>query len=288
MQQEEGFFKGVCDFDIYWRCWLPESQPKAIILIVHGLGEHVSRYDNLVNHLVPRGYALYGLDHEGHGKSQGRRVFVKSFQVYLDNLKTFQEMVNKGIPSLKVFILGHSMGGLIATAYTIQHQQKLAGLILSAALLKAGESVSSSTIMAARILSALAPRMGVQALDSTYLSRDKTVVEAYDNDPLIYRGKITARLGSELFATMAGVEKQMSDIRLPLLIMQGSGDKLVSQEGSKILYEKAGSTDKTLKIYDGLFHEIFNEPERDKVFKDLDEWLDNHVQIFHSKSSHAG
>ena len=173
------------------------------------------------------------------------------------------------------------MGGLIATAYTIQHQQKLTGLILSAALLRVGESVSSGTISAARILSILVPRMGVQTLDSTYLSHDKAVVEAYDKDPLVYHGKITARLGSELFVTMAGVEKKMIDICLPLLIMQGSDDKLVSQEGSKTLYEKARSMDKTLKIYDGLYHEIFNEPERNKIFEDLNAWLDSHLQISH-------
>lgn len=277
MQQKEGFFKGVGGFNIYWRCWLPDGQAKAVILVVHGLGEHIARYDNLVNHLVPRGYALYGLDHEGHGKSQGQRVFVNRFQVYLDDLKTYHDMVHKDNPGVKAFMLGHSMGGLIAAAYALQRQQELAGLILSAALLEAGESVSAGTIAAARILSALAPRMGVQALNSTYLSRDKAVVEAYDKDPLVYRGKITARLGSELFSTMAKVEKQMPDIRLPLLIMQGSDDKLVSHKGSKLLYEKAGSTDKTLKIYDGFYHEIFNEQERGKVFADLDTWLDSHV-----------
>ena len=277
MQQKEGNFKSTGNFNLYWRCWLPDGQPKAVIVVAHGLGEHISRYDNLINHLVPRGYALYGLDHQGHGKSEGQRIYVDRFQVYLDDLKTFYDMVRKDNPNLKIFLLGHSMGGLIATAYTLQHQQELAGLIVSAPLLKAGDSVSGGTIMAARVLSAIAPRMGVQALDSTYLSRDKAVVEAYDKDPLVYRGKITARLGSEMFSTMAKIEPQMSTITLPILIMQGSADKLVSQDGSKTLFAKAGSKDKTLKIYEGFYHEIFNEKERDKVFADLDPWLDSHV-----------
>jgi acylglycerol lipase len=276
MQQKEGNFKGIGNFNLYWRCWLPDGKPRAIILVAHGLGEHISRYDNLINNLVPKGFAVYGLDHEGHGKSEGQRIYVDRFQVYLDDLKTFYDMVLKENPGLKIFLLGHSMGGLIATAYTIQHQQELAGLIVSAPLLKAGDSVSGGTIMAARVLSALAPRMGVQALDSTYLSRDKAVVEAYDKDPLVFRGKITARLGSEMFSTMAKVEPQMQTITLPLLIMQGSDDKLVSHEGSKTLYEKAGSKDKTLKMYDGFYHEIFNEQERAMVFADLDAWLDSH------------
>lgn len=277
MQQKEGQFKGSQNFTLYWRCWLPDGQPRAVVLVAHGLGEHISRYDNLVNHIVPRGYAVYGLDHQGHGKSEGQRIYVDRFQIYLDDLKTFFDMVRKENPNLKIFLLGHSMGGLIATAYTLQHQQELAGLIVSAPLLKPGDSVSGGTIMAARILSALAPRMGVQALDSTYLSRDRSVVEAYDKDPLVYRGKVTARLGSELFSTMAKVEPQMPSITLPLLIMQGTADKLVSREGSKLLFAKAGSKDKTLKLYEGFYHEIFNEKERDQVFADLDPWLDSHV-----------
>ena len=257
MRQNEGYFTGTGNTKLYWRCWLPDDQPKAIILVVHGLGEHISRYINIINNVVPKGYAVYGLDHYGHGKSEGQRVFVPRFQVYLDDLKTFFDMVKKENPTLKIFMLGHSMGGLIATAYTVEHQQELAGLIASAPALKPGESITSSTIMLAKILSAIAPRLGVQALDSADLSHDKAVVEAYDKDPLVYRGKITARLGSELFTAMSKLEQQMPTITLPLLIIQGSDDHLVNKDGSKTLYAKAGSLDKTLKIYDGFYHENF-------------------------------
>jgi len=277
MQQKEGNFKGVGNHNLYWRCWLPDGKPKAVILVAHGLGEHISRYNNLVNHLVPRGYAVYGLDHQGHGKSEGIRVYIDRVQVYIDDLKTFYDMVHKDNPGSKVFLLGHSMGGLLAAEYASQHQQDLTGLVVSAPSLKPGESITATTITLARILSAITPKLGVQALDSTFLSRDKSVVEAYDKDPLVYRGKITARLGSDLFSTMSKFQQQMPSITLPLLIMQGSDDKLVNQDGSKLFYEKAGSKDKALKIYDGLYHEIFNEPERARVFADLDAWLDGHI-----------
>jgi len=277
MQQKEGYFQGTGNFKLYWRCWLPDGKPKAVILVAHGLGEHISRYNNLVNHLVPRGYAVYGLDHQGHGKSEGIRVFVDRFQVYIDDVKTFHDLVCKNRPDSKIFLLGHSMGGLIATAYTVQHQQDLVGLIVSAPLLKPGESITPATIAMARIVSVLAPRMGVAAIDSIYLSHDKAVVEAYDNDPLVYRGKVTARLGAELFNAMAKLETQLSTIALPMLIIQGSDDKLVNPEGARMLYEKAGSKDKTFKIYDGLYHELFNEPDRERVFADLDAWLDSHL-----------
>ncbi|MGA9047579.1 MAG: lysophospholipase [Dehalococcoidia bacterium] len=277
MRQNEGYFTGTGNTKLYWRCWLPDGQPKAVIIAVHGLGEHISRYNNLVNDVVPKGYAVYGLDHYGHGKSEGIRVFIPRFQVYLDDLKTFYDTVKKDNPGLKIFLLGHSMGGLIATAYAVEHQQELAGLIVSAPAVLPGESITSSTITLAKVLSAIAPKLGVQALDSSTLSRDKAVVEAYDNDPLVYRGKITARLGSELFTAMSGLEQRMPTITLPILIMQGSEDRLVNHEGSKLLYAKAGSQDKTLKIYDGFYHEIFNEPDRARVFADLDAWLQSHT-----------
>jgi len=277
MQQKEGNFKGSGDFNLYWRCWLPDGQVKAIILVAHGLGEHISRYNNLANNVVPLGYAVYGLDHQGHGKSEGTRVFVERFQVYLDDLYTLFNMVSKDNPGKKMILYGHSMGGLIAVDYAVKHQQDLAGLVISAPALKPGESITAATIAMARILSAITPKLGVQALDSTYLSHDKTVVEAYDKDPLVYRGKITARLGSELFTAMKAMDSQMQFITLPLLILQGSEDKLVNQDGAKTLYEKAGSKDKTLKIYEGFYHEVHNEPGNARVFADIETWLASHI-----------
>lgn len=277
MQEKEGNFKGTGNYTLYWKSWLPDDKPRAIILVAHGLGEHINRYTNLINDVVPLGFAVCGPDHQGHGKSEGIRCYVDRFQVYIDDLKTFCEMVKKEYSGLKIFLLGHSMGGLIATIYAEKHQQDIAGLILSAPLLKVGESVSQGTITVAKILSAILPKMGVQALDSTYLSHDKTVVEAYDSDPLVYRGKITARLASELFTAVAEAQQKMPSITLPLLIMQGTDDKLVNPDGARILYERAGSADKTLKMYEGFYHEIFNEPERNKVFADLNEWLNKHM-----------
>ncbi len=273
MQQKEGNFKGTANFNLYWKCWLPDGEVKAVILVAHGLGEHISRYHNLVNKVVPLGYAIYGLDHRGHGKSEGQRVYIDRFQSYLKDLHTLYQMAHKDHPGKKVFLYGHSMGGLIATAYALQHQNDLVGLVISAPALKPGEGISPAVIAVARVLSAVTPRMGVQALDSSYISQDKSVVEAYDKDPLVFRGKITARLGSELFSTMKAVEPHLQSITIPLLILQGTEDKLVNQEGAKSLYAKAGSKDKTLKIYEGFYHEVHNEPGKDRVFSDMGVWL---------------
>ncbi len=277
MQQKEDFFRGAGNFNLYWKAWLPDGKPKAIILVAHGLGEHINRYTNLVNNVIPRNYAVYGLDHRGHGKSEGPRCYIDRFQIYIDDLKTFADMVCKENPGLKTILLGHSMGGLIATCYAEQHQDELCCLVVSAPLLAPGDSVAPATITMAKILSVLTPRLGVQTLDSTYLSHDRAVVEAYDRDPLVYRGKITARLGSEMFTTMFRVQQGMPALKIPLLIMQGTGDKLVSPEGAKLLHTRAGSADRTLKMYDGFYHELFNEPDREKVFADLVPWLDSHI-----------
>ncbi|MDD5647846.1 MAG: lysophospholipase, partial [Dehalococcoidia bacterium] len=269
MQQKEGHFKGTDNFNLYWRCWLPDGEAKAVILVAHGLGEHISRYTNLVNKVVPLGYAVYGLDHRGHGKSEGQRVYIDRFQSYLKDLNTLYQMAHKDYPDKKIFLYGHSMGGLIATVYALQYQNDLVGLVISAPALKPGESISPAIIAMAGFLSAVTPKLGVQALDSTYISKDKAVVEAYDKDPLVYRGKVTARLGSELFTTMKAVDSKLQSIVIPLLILQGSEDKMVNQEGAKALYAKAGSKDKTLKIYDGFYHEVHNEPGKDRVFTDM-------------------
>lgn len=277
MKQMEGTFKGLKDLDLYYQAWLPDKEPKAVLLVFHGLAEHIGRYKNLVNYFVPRRYAIYGHDLRGHGKSQGVKGYVERFSYYLDDLKTFFDLVHRENPDKKIFLVGHSMGTL-ATAYAVEHQKELAGLVLSGALLKVGSSVSPATIAMAKVLSAIAPRMGVAVLDASAISRDKVVVDAYVNDPLVYRGKTSARLGAELLRSIQKVRDQLEKITLPVLIMYGSEDQLSDPEGSKMLYEKVGSRDKTLKGYEGLYHEIFNEPEHEKVMADMEAWLEKHLK----------
>ncbi len=277
MQHTEGKFSGRKNFNLYYQYWLPDGIPYAVLLVVHGLAEHSGRYSNLVNYFVPKGYAVCSFDLRGHGKSEGLRGYVERFSYYLDDLKTFCDMVRHDHKNTKIFMVGHSMGGTITTAYTLKHQQELDGLILSAASLKAGASITSRIILAARILSLILPKMGVQVLDASTISRDKAVVDAYVNDPLVYRGKIGARMGAELINTMEKLPSEMSKMSLPILILYGSDDRLSNPDGSKMLFERASSNDKTLKSYEGFYHEIFNEPDRQKVFADMEIWLKRHI-----------
>ncbi len=273
MEHIEGSFRGHKDLNLYYQSWLPAGHPKARLLVVHGWAEHSGRYTNLVNYFVAKDYAVCGLDHRGHGRSEGLRGYVERFSDYVTDLKTFSDIVRGGHGDTKIFLVGHSMGGAIATAYTIRYQRELAGLLLSGAALKLPSGQSPALIVAARMLSLLLPKMGITVLDASAISQDKAVVDAYVNDPLVYRGKIRARFGGEMLKTLQELPRQMPKINLPILIMHGTADRLSDPQGSQMLYERVGSSDKTLKLYEGFYHEIFNEPGHKQVLGDMETWL---------------
>ncbi len=275
--RQEGFFQGVRGTRICHQCWLPDGEPKAVVLVVHGLGEHCGRYTNVVNHLVPLGYAVYGVDHVGHGKSEGARECVERFEDYTETLDMYRGMVAQAQPGKPVFLYGHSMGGLISTFYLLDRQAGLAGAILSAPLTRVPENISAATIAMGRVLSRLAPKAGVIALDATGVSRDPAVVQAYVSDPLVFHGKTPARLSAEMLRAMQRVTAEAGKITLPVMLLQGSADRMVNPGDARFLYDAIGSADKTLKVYEGLYHEAHNEPERGTVLRDVEAWLAAHV-----------
>ena len=277
MKHQEGYLKGVRDTDIYYQYWLPENEPEAILLVVHGLAEHSGRYMNVVNCLVPSGYAVYGIDHIGHGKSDGKKGYVQRFEDYTITLKKYFDMVREWHPEKPIFLIGHSMGGLISAAYLLKYQDELSGAVLSGPGIKVPDNISQAIIFAGNILSFIMPKAGLVQLDAEGVSRDPAVVDAYASDPLVYTGKITARLGAELLKAMRRVTEQAPKIRLPIMIVQGSDDKLVDPSGAQLLYDLASSKDKTIKIYNGFYHEVFNEPEHELVLNDVKIWIEAHL-----------
>lgn len=277
MKHQEGYLKGVRDTDIFYQYWLPEGEPKATLLVVHGVREHSGRYMNVVKHLVPSGYGVYGIDHIGHGKSDGERVYVERFQDYTKTLKKCFDMIREWQPERPIFLIGHSMGGLISTAFLLEHQDELSGAVLSAPSIKVSDNTSQAIIFVGKLLSIIMPKAGLIKLDAERISRDPAVVDAYINDSLAYTGKITARLGAEILKTMQRVTEQATKIRLPIMIVQGSDDKVVDPRGAQLLYDLVTSEDKTIKIYDGLYHEVFNEPEHEQVLNDVKTWLEAHL-----------
>ena len=278
MEHSVGQFKGYGGLNMHYQCWLPDNKPKVILLFVHGFAEHSGRYGNLVDYFLSRGYGLYGYDLRGHGKSAGVRGYADRFSHFVDDLDVFFKLVQGRHPDSKIFLLGHSTGGTIATAYTILHQQTgFEGLILSGAILSPPSDVPAVTIFAARMLSFILPKAGLYAMDAATISQDKSVVKAYLNDPLVYHGKVRARLGIELMNAMDIILRRIPEIRLPLLIMHGAADRLSNPRGSEILYREASSADKTLKLYPGYYHEILNEPGRQQVLADIEAWLNAHI-----------
>ncbi len=268
MKHQEGFFKGVQDANIYYQSWMPEGEPKVILLIVHGLAEHSGRYMNIVNHFVPLNYAVYGIDHLGHGKSEGTRVFVDRFEDYTKPLKAYFDMIRLWQPRKPIFLVGHSMGGLISAVFLIDHQAELRGAVLSGAAVKVPSNITPATLFVGKMLSALIPKFGLIGLDAEGICRDPAVVEAYVSDPLVHRGKTTARLAAEMLKAMQHVMVQ---------VVQGSADRLVDPAGSQMLYDAVSSADKAIRIYNGFYHEVFNEPEHGRVLHDVEIWLEAHL-----------
>lgn len=277
MKHTEGSFKGMRDLNIFYQGWLPEGDVKAVVLIVHGLGEHCGRYTNVVNHFVPLGYAVYGIDHIGHGKSGGGREQVECFTDFTEPLTTYYNMVKGWQSGKPIFIYGHSLGGLIVANYLIDHQVDFKGAVISAALVRVPSNISPMTVKLGRILSAIAPKAKMIPLNADSISRDPAVVNAYVTDPLVYHEKTPARLAAEMLQAMQRLTAEAGKITIPVFILQGTADKLVDPGDAHVLFDKASSTDKTLKTYEGLYHEVHNEPEREIMFKDLEAWLQAHI-----------
>jgi acylglycerol lipase len=271
-EHEEGRLDGARGVEIFWQAWRPPAI-RAVVVLSHGASEHSGRYAWTAERLAERGYATYAIDHRGHGRSEGPRAYVDRMDNVVADLDDLVHLAAERHPSAPIFLLGHSMGGCVALAYAIAHQDKLDGLLVSAPVAVL-EAASPATRVAGHVLSVVAPRLGVYDIDSTAVSRDPEVVRAYDADPLNYHGKLPARTVAELSSTVGRFPEQLPRLTLPLLIMHGTGDRLVPPRASDLVDARASSEDKTYIRYDGLFHEILNEPERDRVVGDIAGWLD--------------
>jgi len=272
-EHTEGLLAGAGGVEIYWQAWLPSREPRAVVVIAHGIGEHSGCYGHVAARLNAAGFAAYALDHRGHGRSSGPRGLIDRMDNAVEDVDSLVSLAATRHAGRPLHLLGHSMGGAIAIAYALRHQERLRGLLLSSAAASLG-SAPASTRLEAKALGAVAPTAGIMEIDPSLISHDPAVVRAYREDPLVYQGKLPARTVAEVAATIEGFAAGVPALRVPLLVMAGTGDRIVPASGSRMVYDRAGSPDRTLRLYDGLYHELFNEPERRVVLGDVTAWLD--------------
>jgi len=276
MPRGTGSFTGLHNTPIFTQHWLPDDPPRAVVIIAHGLSEHSGRYDHVARALVHHGYAVYALDHQGHGQSGGPRLAVERFEEFVDDLATFAEGVYAAQPGLPVFLYGHSMGSLVSLLFAFHYQDDLAGLITSGTALRL-MGTNGATIPMLKGLGRLAPHAPLTSLDPRGVSRDPAVVQRYRDDPLIYHGWIPVRMVVQLQRAAEDCARRLPSLHIPYLVLHGSLDPICLPAGVEIVRKQSGAPDTTIKVYHGLRHEIHNEPEQEEVLRDMIEWLEAHM-----------
>ena len=264
----------------FMRGWEPDTDPKALIALVHGLGEHTGRYLHVGKVMTDAGYAMAGFDLRGHGKTGGARGHSSSLNVYMQDIRKFFDLLAQRYPALSPFLYGHSLGGLLSLSYAIQYGAGLKGVMVTGAALRSSLQEQKAKIAVAKLLGAFLPAMTIQSgLDPTTISRDQKVVDAYVSDSLVHYST-SLGFGKSALSAIDLCFARAREFTIPLLIMHGTGDKLTYPRGSEDFARLVGEAgnDVTLKLWDGLYHEIHNEPEKTEVFTFMTEWLDKQLK----------
>jgi len=260
------------DARLFHQSWIPKDM-RNVMVVSHGLGEHGGRYGNLVDYFAPRGFGLYVQDHRGHGQSSGARGHVSEFRHYVDDLAAYVRKVGEQAGQGKVVMVGHSLGGLIAIAYSLSYPETVSKLVLSAPGIRPYQQPPRIKASLGKILARLVPRLLMNnELDASFICRDPDVVRAYTVDPLVH-DRVSTRFFTEYLGTAARVLRDAHLLNVPVLLLLAGEDRLVDNEANRQFFDKVGSDMKEMKVYPGLYHEIFNEPEKDQVFSKMKSWL---------------
>lgn len=281
---------------LFTQHWLPDAVPgtpdvvRGVVTLVHGYGEHSSRYGHVARALAAHGFAVYTYDQRGHGRSDGPRAYVDRFETYLADLDRVRTHVARRLPSdvdrvgtpvetaaspqdLPHVLLGHSMGGLVVLLYALARRPSVRGLILSGAAIEVNPDLAPILRRFSQWIGRLVPTLPTVSSVEGAISRDPDVVAEAEADPLNYHGRVKARMGAELLRAGDDAKRRLDALTLPLLVLHGTGDTITDPTWSRRLHARAASDDKTIRLYDGLYHEIFNEPEREAVLDDVTAWL---------------
>ena len=278
MRHSEFHFEGTNGVALYSQNWLPEVPPCAVIALVHGIGEHSGRYMNVIDHMVSNQYGVYGYDLRGHGNSPGQRGHIDSWVEYRTDLSNFIKMIKVQQLGRPIFLMGHSMGALIALDFILSENERLAGAIICGAPLDPVGVSKPYLVALARILSRIYPRFSIDlGLDHDAISRIPSVVRSYKEDPLVH-GKVSARWETESLSTLESVKMQGENINIPFLMMHGEADRINSAEGAKKFFDQIRVHDKEFISYPACYHELHNDLDYEKMLSDLLDWINRHIE----------
>jgi acylglycerol lipase len=282
----EEHFESVDGLKIFFRSWRPAAPPRAVVAIVHGFNSHSGYYGWVAEQLLGSGLAVYAIDLRGRGRSDGERYYVQKFADYVSDVASFVSVVKSREKHLPVVLLGHSAGGVVSCIYTIEHQSELAGLICESFAFEV--PAPDFAIAALRGLSHLVPHAHVLRLKNEDFSRDPVVVKAMNDDPLIEHETQPTLTVAEMARADDRLKREFSLITIPVFIIHGTGDKATKPSGSQLFYDTVGSRDKTIKLYDGYYHDLLNDVGKEIVLADIRKWIDARVPAGAGSASTAG
>ncbi len=273
IQHNEETFEGKNGIKLFSQSWTPAGKKRATLIIVATLHDHSSKYAWMAEELARQGYAVYGLDPRGIGKSEGKPQWVESFNDYLEDLDRFVKLVRSKETNIPLFIFGWCMSGNIVASYALSNKTGIAGAILSSPSLK---NHNNTIVNIIKFFGTVSPSLGIPHAPYKYFSRDMQSVADVENDPLISKKRVPVKTLLGMVRAREKLFAEAEKFDLPLLLMHGTADKIVDPEGTKSFYERVGSADKTLKLYEGFYHALFLEPEKQTVLNDMSEWLKKH------------
>ncbi len=283
---KEGTFEGVGGLNIFTRTWLPEGEPRGVVVIVHGFNSHSGQYLWAADQLSSNGLAVYALDLRGRGRSEGERFYVEKIEDFTDDVETLVKQAKSENPGLPVYMLGHSAGGVTACVYALDHQDEIDGLICES--FAYGLPVPDIVLTFLKGLSYITPHTHVFSLNNKDFSRDEKVVEEMNNDVLIKGESQPAQTAKVMVNASERLTEEFPQITIPVLIIHGTKDKATKPSGSQHFYEQTGSTDKTLKLYEDHYHDLLNDLDKEIVMADIQNWTDERIPALQETSAVSG
>lgn len=270
---KEGWFDANERVRLYERRLLPEGAPLANVVIIHGYGDHCARYDWTMERLCEANMATFTYDQRGHGQSPGKRGYIHRFEDFLDDLDVFLAHIAPDLPEAPLFLMGHSMGGMVLARYAQTRTVTARGLVFSSPFLAFSDDIPKFLVALGPVIARVFPWMPIGGVDNRGLSRDSAVIEAADKDPLCYHGRVAAHTGSEFYRIIRIIGDNLGKITMPMLVLHGGADHVVSPSGSSMLHQGAAATDKELRIFSEGYHELFNDLEKEEFVAEIIAWI---------------